>query len=155
MPNIREIEILRQNLLLELTANTSPRFSIKRLNIFFSLLFESNEPSLVEAYSLEFSDIYLRNWKEFDPVGISPSFSWELVEKCKELLERGLFQNLQKKLEEYIYMVEDKIISMEMILGGKSDSSVSKGQAAFPVLETNPENEFSFRLFRKREYYYQ
>ena len=133
--NIVEIENQRQELLRALEVSSSQREKVLMICRYYNHLLKSNDENLIESYIIEFIETYLNLFTHYDPIGINPSISEELIETTKLLTEKDFLGDFKKKATRSLE--EKKIIYEKLISYLRGDTKIlsADGKQYIPVLE--------------------
>ncbi len=133
--DIRRLEEKREELASHLAGGYSPRIKLFSITGFIAELSESGDNNLIEAYLAEFVDEYLYLLKIYEPTGLPPSVTDEIMLALNNFIHSGISWD---HIEAFKAVKENLALKLAEL-----KNSLLKGERAirerlyFPVLEYN------------------
>lgn len=132
--NVFDIEKLRGELQQDLVYCTTYRQKLFIIKNYYDQLLKANNPALLEAYSIEFIEIYISVISKYSPLFLHPNITEDILRQIKLLSANVAFSQYLNLLENYSAVIRSKLDSLHNILSGRY-SSTEFNKLCFPVLE--------------------
>lgn len=113
--------------------------------MFFELLVEHNSQSLIESYLIEFIPQYIDFLKGYSPFGVTPSFTQNIIEVNKKLIDLNELTEFKEQLSHLNDRMKFKLNSLIKILEG-GEIPQEDPRVLFPVIEESEDIEQSVAL---------
>ncbi len=139
--NILDVEkkkALLSNFIMKSLSNTKKLLAI---NEFFLTLINHFDNSVVEAYVVEFIDVYIKNLKKYTPFYVHPVISKDIVKMIEVLSDFGYLINYRDDFSLCKQNIENNVLELQEILGGSTYQTMGDNNVHFPLIEEKESDE--------------
>lgn len=131
--NFKKLEAIREELLSLLVRGYSPRYKLFSINNFIKELHGFDNKNIIESYLAEFFDEYLALLKIYEPSGLEPQKTKEIISGIRIVLSLGVFTEHAALLNSMEKSLHDKCDELESVLSGLNRGG--GGRFYFPIIE--------------------
>jgi len=123
------------------TLTASPRKRLLYLFRYYNKILDSQNQQIKNSYLPEFIEKYLKCLHHFEPMGIDPVFTEDILSQINLLLKEISLNQFIYKLYNEKEELEKKYEQLKIILDGGSITGGKKDELYFPVLEQAASND--------------
>lgn len=131
--DFNEIEKLRVEL-----SSIIPQISgipkILLLHSFYSKLLLTNDPPLIDSFSNEFIEEYLKELENYSPFYSAPDKTENIIKQLQILKSTFTLFRYSQRITDSINSISKKLSDYKLILNGEFDSKTTKGDLLFPLI---------------------
>ncbi len=140
--NYIEIENQRNDLIRQILITSSETLKIFLFKDYFSKVLLYGDQKIEEAFLEEFIEEYVLKLSGYEPWGIEPDYTRELISQINELNHKHIAEAFRSEFTEQSDRLNSQLDSLITMLNGEPLKSGGQLQAYFPIIDEGNNNGF-------------